>query len=188
MNSETIVTAGIDTHTDVHVAAVLDQSGRLLGTKSFPATTRGYTKLATWTESFGRVEKIGMEGTGSFGAGLLRFLTDHGLTVIEVDRPDRSDRRRNGKSDPLDSDPLDAAAAQIQLVVLQAGVRGAVKVSQIGRRDPGTQTSTGAARPATMEKPRLKSVTRPLGPAADAGHGAKVKPVSPAGSGLPTPR
>jgi transposase len=83
----------------VHVAAVLDQAGRLLGTASFPATTRGYARLATWTESFGQVGKVGMEGTGSFGAGLLRFLADYGLAVIDVDRPDRSARRRNGKSD-----------------------------------------------------------------------------------------
>ena len=88
MGSETIVTAGVDTHTDVHVPAVLDQAGRLLGTKAFPATTSGYAQLATWTETFGRVDKIGMEGTGSFGAGLLCFLTGYGLTVVKVDRPD----------------------------------------------------------------------------------------------------
>jgi transposase len=69
MDTQTIVTAGIDTHTDMHVAAVLDQAGRLLGTRAFPATTRRYAQLATWTESFGQVDKVGIEGTGSFGAG-----------------------------------------------------------------------------------------------------------------------
>jgi transposase len=141
MDSETIVTAGIDTHTDVHVAAVLDQAGRLLGTKSFPATTRGYAQLATWTESFGQVDKIGMEGTGSFGAGLLRFLTDYGLTAGEVDRPDRSGRRRNGKSDPLDAESAARAVqsgqasgtpktrdAQVEMIrVLRVARRGAMK-------------------------------------------------------------
>jgi transposase len=58
------VTVGVDTHTDVHVAAVLDRAGRLLGTASFPATTRDCARLATWTESFGQVDKVGMEGTG----------------------------------------------------------------------------------------------------------------------------
>jgi transposase len=111
MNDERLVTVGVDTHTDMHVAAVLDQAGRLLGTASFPATTRGYARLATWTESFGQVGKVGMEGTGSFGAGLLRFLADDGLAVIEVDRPDRSARRRNGKSDPLDAE---SAARAVQ--------------------------------------------------------------------------
>ena len=89
-----MVTVGVDAHTDVHVAAVLDQAGRLLEIASFPATTRGYAQLATWAESFGPVDEVGMEGTGSFGAGLLRFLADYGLAVIEVDRPDRQGRRR----------------------------------------------------------------------------------------------
>ena len=84
--------------------------GRLLGTASFLATTRGYALLDTWAESFGQVDKVGMEGTGSFG-GLLRFLADYGLTVVEVDRPDRSGRRRNGKSDPLDAE---SAAQAVQ--------------------------------------------------------------------------
>jgi hypothetical protein len=81
MDGKMIVTVGVDTHTDVHVAVVLDQDGRLLATASFPATTRGYALLATWAESFGVVDKAGMEGTGSFGAGLLRFLSDYGLTA-----------------------------------------------------------------------------------------------------------
>jgi transposase len=141
MDTQTIVTAGIDTHTDVHVTAVLDQAGRLLGTRAFPATTRGYAQLATWTESFGQVDKVGMEGTGSFGAGLLRFLADYGLTVIEVDRPDRSDRRRNGKSDPLDAESAARAVqsgrasgtpktrdAQVEMIrVLRVARRGAMK-------------------------------------------------------------
>ena len=110
MDGEVIVTVGVDTHPDVHVAAVLDPAGRLLETASFPATTRGYARLATWAESFGPVDKVGMEGTGSFGAGLLRFLADYGLTVIEVDRPDRAGRR-NGKSDPLDAE---SAARAVQ--------------------------------------------------------------------------
>jgi transposase len=111
MDGEMMVTVGVDTHTDVHVAAALDPAGRLLETRSFPATTRGYAKLATWAESFGLVDKAGMEGTGSFGAGLLRFLADYGLTVIEAGRPDRAGRRRNGKSDPLDAE---SAARTVQ--------------------------------------------------------------------------
>jgi transposase len=94
MGDQTLVTVGVDTHADVHVAAVLDQSGRLLDTRSFPTTARGYAQLATWAESFGHVDNVGMEGTGSYGSGLLRYLTDYGFTVIEVDRPDRSTRRR----------------------------------------------------------------------------------------------
>jgi transposase len=141
VDGNTIVTVGIDTHTDVHVAAVLDQAGRLLATASFAATTRGYAQLATWAESFGQVDKVGMEGTGSFGAGLLRFLADYGLTVVEVDRPDRSARRRNGKSDPLDAESAARAVqagracgipksrdAQVEMIrVLRVARRGAMK-------------------------------------------------------------
>jgi transposase len=137
-----LVTVGVDTHTGVHVAAVLDPAGRLLETRSFPATTRGYAQLATWAESFGEVGKVGMEGTGSFGAGLLRFLAGYGLTVIEVDRPDRADRRRNGKSDPLDAELAARAVrsgratgtpksrdAQVEMIrVLRVARRGAMKV------------------------------------------------------------
>jgi transposase len=71
VDDQMMVTVGVNTDTDVHVAAVPDPAGRLLETKSFPATTRGYAQLATWAESFGQVDKVGMEGTGSFGAGLL---------------------------------------------------------------------------------------------------------------------
>ena len=141
MDGTTIVTVGIDTHTDVHVAAVLDQMGRLLATASFAATTRGYAQLATWAESFGEVDKVGLEGTGRFGAGLLRFLADYGLAVIEVDRPDRSKRRRNGKSDPLDAESAARAVqagracgtpksrdAQVEMIrVLRVARRGAMK-------------------------------------------------------------
>jgi transposase len=108
----------------VHVAAVLDPAGRLLETRAFPATTRGYAQLATWAESFGQVGKVGMEGTGSFGAGLLRFLADYGLTVIEVDRPDRADRRRNGKSDPLDAE---SAARAVQSCRATGTVRASLR-------------------------------------------------------------
>lgn len=125
----------------IHVAAALDQAGRLLAIASFPATTRGYAQLATWAESYGTVDKVGMEGTGSFGAGLLRFLAEYGLVVVEVDRPDRSSRRRNGKSDPLDAESAARAVlsgrasgtpktrdAQVEMIrVLRVARRGAMK-------------------------------------------------------------
>jgi transposase len=88
------VTVGVDTHLDTHVAAVIDQAGRLLDTQAFPASTRGYVALVTWAERFGAVERIGVEGTGTYGAGLARFVHAYGLQVVEVNRPDRSTRRR----------------------------------------------------------------------------------------------
>jgi transposase len=100
---ERAVTVGVDTHLDTHVAAVIDQTGRLCGTQAFPASTRGYVALVTWAERLGAVERIGVEGTGTYGAGLARFARAYGLQVVEVDRPDRSTRRRRGKSDPIDA-------------------------------------------------------------------------------------
>jgi transposase len=97
------VTGGVDTHLDVHVAAALDDRGALLGIESFPTTVAGYRKLLTWLEGFGTVELIGVEGPGSYGAGLTRHLLAQKISVVEVDRPNRQRRRRNGKSDPEDA-------------------------------------------------------------------------------------
>jgi transposase len=69
VDGKTMVTVGVDTHTDVHVAAVLDPAGRLLETRSFPATTRGYAQLATWAEPFGQVDKVGMEAPAASARG-----------------------------------------------------------------------------------------------------------------------
>jgi transposase len=97
------ITGGVDTHLDVHVAAALDERGTLLGVESFETSTRGYRKLLAWLRSFGTVELVGIEGTGSYGAGLTRHLHEVGVAVVEVDRPNRQRRRRKGKSDPEDA-------------------------------------------------------------------------------------
>jgi transposase len=98
------VTVGVDTHRDTHVAAAVDQAGRIVGSALFPVSTRGYVALVTWAERLGPVAKVGIEGTGTYGAGLARFVRDYGLEVVEVDRPDRKTRRRRGKSDPIDAE------------------------------------------------------------------------------------
>ena len=105
------VTGGVDTHLDVHVAAALDPLGALLGTERFETDPGGYKALLSWLESFGQVTKVGVEGTGSYGAGLARFLRRADVEVIEVDRPNRAERRRSGKSDPLDA--VEAARAAL---------------------------------------------------------------------------
>jgi transposase len=97
------ITGGVDTHLDVHVAAALDERGALLGVESFPATAAGYRRLLGWLERFGTLELVGVEGTGSYGAGLTRHLLGHEVAVVEVDRPNRQRRRRTGKSDPADA-------------------------------------------------------------------------------------
>ena len=95
------ITGGVDTHADVHVAAALDPIGGLLGVEEFPATAAGYARLLGWLAGFGTVALVGIEGTGSYGAGLARHMATVGVRVVEVDRSDRQDRRRQGKSDPL---------------------------------------------------------------------------------------
>jgi transposase len=105
------VTVGVDTHKDTHVAAARDQLGRRLGITMASATGAGYAQLLAWAHALGDVQAWGVEGTGSYGAGLARFLAAHGQRVWEVNRPDRAARRRRGKSDPVDAD---AAARTVQ--------------------------------------------------------------------------
>ncbi|MET8008309.1 IS110 family transposase [Nonomuraea glycinis] len=97
------VAGGVDTHQDTHTAAVIDPVGRVLGTEQFPATSTGYAGLLAWMRGFGRLTRVGIEGTGAYGAGLARLLRDQDFDVVEVDRPDRKTRRFQGKSDPIDA-------------------------------------------------------------------------------------
>jgi len=135
------VVAGVDTHSETHHVAVLDSVGRLLGTREFRAQPAGYVELASWVGSFGRVVVIGVEGTGSYGAGLTRCLRDHQIRVIEVNRPDRRTRRVRGKSDPIDAEsaarralsgvekvvPKDTSTVVESIRVLRVARTGAVK-------------------------------------------------------------
>ena len=103
------IVGGVDTHLDVHVAAALDPIGGVLGVESFVATPKGYTAMLEWMSAFGTISKVGVEGTGAYGAGLGRFLARAGIEVVEVDRPNRQVRRAKGKSDPADA--VEAARA-----------------------------------------------------------------------------
>lgn len=105
------VVGGVDTHADTHTAAVIDLVGRVLGTEQFPATAAGYDALLAWMHGHGRLDRVGVEGTGAYGAGLARLLRDEHVDVIEVDRPDRKTRRFQGKSDPIDA--IQAARAAL---------------------------------------------------------------------------
>ncbi len=111
------VAGGVDTHQDTHTAAVIDQVGRVLGSERFSADAAGYRALLAWMCSFGRVVKVGVEGTGAYGAGLARLLHQERVQVIEVDRPDRKTRRFQGKSDPIDA----VQAAKTALAGQRAG-------------------------------------------------------------------
>ena len=107
-----VVIGRIDTHKDIHVAAVVDHHGTVLGTEQYSTTRAGHRALLRWLRSFGDLARVGVEGTGSYGAGIARHLTAAGVQVLEVNRPDRSDRRLRGKSDTLDA--INAALAALQ--------------------------------------------------------------------------
>jgi len=98
------VIVGVDTHKDEHVAVAIDQLGVRLGEHRIPTTPAGYRNLDRWAGGLGGVVAFGVEGTGSYGAGLSRFLAQCDRRVIEVSRPDRSLRRRLGKSDSIDAE------------------------------------------------------------------------------------
>ena len=95
------VAVGVDTHKDSHVAVALDALGAQLDSREIATTTAGYRSLLSWAEELG-VPAFAVEGTGSYGAGLVRFLERAGVSVYECERPRRQERRR-GKSDLIDA-------------------------------------------------------------------------------------
>ena len=104
MSSAQTLVLGVDTHKDIHVAVVLDGLGRRLAIADFPATDAGNGQMWRWASGFGAVTTAGVEGTGSYGHRLAGALAGHGVQVWEVNCPDRSRRRRRGKSDPIDAE------------------------------------------------------------------------------------
>jgi len=111
VDSSRLIVGGVDTHRDINVAAVVDMNGGLLGVESFRTTADGHKLLASWMSGFGTIERVGVEGTGTYGASVARHLARMAVTVIEVDRPNRQVRRRHGKSDQLDA--IEAARAAL---------------------------------------------------------------------------
>ncbi|TMO64575.1 IS110 family transposase [Pseudoalteromonas aurantia] len=104
------VVGGVDTHKDIHVAAVVNEFNQVISTESFPTTRYGYKKMLMWMSSFVRVSRVGIEFSGTYGLGLLRYMQSSGIDVLEVTAPDNSDRRRRGKDDTLDAENAAHAA------------------------------------------------------------------------------
>jgi transposase len=153
VEERTAITGGVDTHSEVHVAAALDPVGGLLGTREFPATAAGYASLLGWLGKFGDVALAGVEGTGSYGAGLARYLARRGVRVVEVDRADRADRHRNGKSDPLDAVSAARAAQSGRAAGEPKGRDGAVEA---------IRALTGDGRSARHERTQANGQARAL--------------------------
>ena len=107
---EAHVIGGVDTHKELHVAAVVDHRDRVLGTETFPTTRHGYRLMLAWMRAYGDLQRVGVECSGSYGAGLLRYLQTAGVEILEVTAPDKLDRRRRGKNDDFDAQSAAHAA------------------------------------------------------------------------------
>ena len=97
------IVGGVDTHKDLHVAAVVDELDRVLASRCFATTRHGYKQMVAWMGAFGSLQRVGIEATGTYGAGLLRYMQKAGIEVLEVTTPDKHDRRKRGKNDDLDA-------------------------------------------------------------------------------------
>ncbi len=129
------VVGGVDTHADMHVAAVFDAlTTGLLATGEFSADRAGYMAMHEWFEDHGEIVQVGIEGTGMYGAGLFSHLAEAGVDVIEVDRPDRQQRQRDGKSDTLDAQAAAMAVIGGRAVnrpKVAAGPTEAIRVTEL---------------------------------------------------------
>jgi transposase len=145
-DAEIYVTAGADTHRDTHMIAALDQRGAQLGVREFATDPTGHDDILEWLESFGTIDRIGVEGTGTYGAGLCRFLQRHDLDVVEVTRGDRQERRSHGKSDPVDAVAAARAAQSGRAVARPKSRTGSVEAIRALRlvRRSATRDRTGA--------------------------------------------
>ncbi|MGH9169140.1 MAG: IS110 family transposase [Acidimicrobiia bacterium] len=125
------VVGGVDNHLEVHVAAAVDSVGGILGIETFEVSRAGYRGLLAWLRSFGELALVGVEGTGSYGAGLVRCLAGAGVAVVEVDRPNRQTRHRRGKSDPVDAVAAARAALSGQATGSPKSRDGAVEAIRV---------------------------------------------------------
>jgi len=181
-NIEGPVTGGVDTHGQTHHAGVIDQVGRQLADSEFPTTPAGYRALLAWLRGQGQLERVGVEGTGAYGAALARYLRGQGVVIVEVDRPDRKTRRVKGKSDPIDAYAAARAAlsgtasgspktrdGRVEAIrALRLVRRSAVKARTQAVNQLKSLLVTGSA--------DLREQLRPLGPAALVEACARLRP------------
>jgi transposase len=152
------VVGGVDAHADEHHVAVVDLQGRLLGATAFPTTAAGYARLISWLGGYGEVERVGVESTGAYAAGLVRALHAGGIRVVEVNQPHRHARQRLGKSDPIDAELAARAALSGTATTVPkqtSGIVEAIRQLQVVR------TSALKARHAALQQLNDLIVTAP---------------------------
>jgi transposase len=157
-DTETAVIGGIDAHTDTHEAAALDNRGVLLGTESFATTFAGYAGLLDWLRAFGRVDVVAIESTGAYAAGLVRYLREHDIRVLEVNQPHAHTRRRRGKSDPIDAEMAARLALAGKATTIPKQTDGIVEAIRLLRV---TRASAVKARSAAMVQLSALIITAP---------------------------
>lgn len=176
------VTGGVDTHKDFHVAAVVDAAGRILGTASFAATPQGYRRLLAWMRSSGPLVRVGVEGTGAYGAGLARHLVSEDVDVVEVNRPNRQARRRRGKNDTVDAEAAARAALNGDATVIPKSSDGIVESIRVLRvaftsmRDTRTRISNQIRDLILTAPEQLRGVLEPLSTPARVERCARFRP------------
>ena len=154
------VILGVDTHLDTHIGVIIDGLGKKLGVLSIDSNLAGYHRLLKWACSFGHLHRAGVEGTGTYGAGLTRFLSAKEIVVSEINRPDRSMRRFQGKSDPTDAESAARTVLSGKLRAvpkLQSGAAEAMRITSVARR------SAVKARTQTINQLRSLLVSAPDG-------------------------
>lgn len=176
------IIGGVDTHRDSHTVAAVDERGQELGHATFPVSPAGYAQLWDWLCARGQVVAVGVEGTSSYGAGLARHLLGQEVRVVEVNRPDRGTRRRQGKSDPIDAlmaarsvlagtaatTPKTTTGIIESIAVLRSGRRSAVKARTAAMNSLRAHLLTAPA--------QLREQLAPLGKKALIGACARLRP------------
>src|SRR4051812_40063009 len=150
-----MITLGVDTHKDLHVAVALDGLGRRLGALSVPTIPTGYKELVDWASGFGPLERAGVEGTGSFGCGLSRFLQAEGIELFEVIRPRHREQYRSGKSNPIDAEAAARAVLAGTATCRPKGADGEVEMIRVLRAARRSAVKARALRPPTSPRAML---------------------------------
>lgn len=152
------VIGGVDTHKDIHVAAIVNDSNQVLSSEYFPTTRHGYKEMLKWMSSFGRVSRVGIECSGTYGLGLLRYMQSSGIDVLEVTAPDKVDRRKRGKDDTMDAENAAHAAYSKLRTVTPKTRDGMVESLRILK---GCRKTAMAARTVALQMIRTSIVSAP---------------------------
>lgn len=146
MPLDTELVLGVDTHRDVHTAAVVTSMGRMCGSREFPTTGKGCRDLLAWARGHGEVRRAGVECTGSYGAALSRMLQAESIEVLDVNQPDKRARRSRGKTDAVDAEGAARAVISGRACVVAKTADGSIEALRVLKmvRDSAVHARTRA--------------------------------------------